>query len=158
MKHTKHRLAAILLGIGMLFSASASAHAQSQWMDKVTLYFPNAGGSLAVPVTRRISGRPGLYQLVSALVSGARSGRLRSCFPENTLLLGATLENGTVTVNLSEDFRASAQTEGLFSLAYRTVWLTLSREFDFDSLRFQINGVDFNPEEVGSALLPNPAA
>lgn len=125
---------------------------------EVTLYFPNAGGSLAVPVTRRISGRPGLYQLVSALVSGARSGRLRSCFPENTLLLGATLENGTVTVNLSEDFRASAQTEGLFSLAYRTVWLTLSREFDFDSLRFQINGVDFNPEEVGSALLPNPAA
>ena len=41
MKHMKHRLAAILLGIGMLFSASASVHAQSQWMDKVTLYFPN---------------------------------------------------------------------------------------------------------------------
>ena len=41
MKHTKHRLAAILLGIGMLFSASASVHAQSHWMDKVTLYFPN---------------------------------------------------------------------------------------------------------------------
>ena len=41
MKHTKHRLAAILIGIGMLFSASASVHAQSQWMDKVTLYFPN---------------------------------------------------------------------------------------------------------------------
>ena len=41
MKHMKHRLAAILIGIGMLFSASASVHAQSQWMDKVTLYFPN---------------------------------------------------------------------------------------------------------------------
>ena len=41
MKHTKHRLAAILIGIGMLFSASASVHAQSQWVDKVTLYFPN---------------------------------------------------------------------------------------------------------------------
>ena len=41
MKHTKHRLAAVLIGIGMLFSASASLHAQSQWMDKVTLYFPN---------------------------------------------------------------------------------------------------------------------
>ena len=25
----------------MLFSASASLHAQSQWVDKVTLYFPN---------------------------------------------------------------------------------------------------------------------
>ena len=41
MKHTKQRLASILLGIGMLFSASASVHAQSHWMDKVTLYFPN---------------------------------------------------------------------------------------------------------------------
>ena len=41
MKQMKHRLAAVLLGIGMLFSASASVHAQSQWMDKVTLYFPN---------------------------------------------------------------------------------------------------------------------
>ena len=41
MKHTKKRLAAILLGIGMLFGASASVHAQSQWLDKVTLYFPN---------------------------------------------------------------------------------------------------------------------
>ena len=41
MKHTKHCLAAFLLVFAMLFGASASAHAQSQWMDKVTLYFPN---------------------------------------------------------------------------------------------------------------------
>ena len=41
MRHTKHRLAAVLICICMLFSASASVHAQSQWMDKVTLYFPN---------------------------------------------------------------------------------------------------------------------
>ena len=41
MKHTKHRLAAVLIGIGMLFSASSSVYAQSHWIDKVTLYFPN---------------------------------------------------------------------------------------------------------------------
>ena len=41
MKHTKHRLAAVLIGIGMLFSASSSVYAQSHWVDKVTLYFPN---------------------------------------------------------------------------------------------------------------------
>ena len=41
MKHMNHRMAAVLIGIAMLFSASASVHAQSQWMDKVTLYFPN---------------------------------------------------------------------------------------------------------------------
>jgi hypothetical protein len=34
-------MAAVLIGFAMLFSASASVHAQSHWMDKVTLYFPN---------------------------------------------------------------------------------------------------------------------
>ena len=41
MKHMKHRPAAILLGICMLLSASASLHAESQWVDKISLYFPN---------------------------------------------------------------------------------------------------------------------
>ena len=41
MKHMKHRMAAVLIAFGMLFGASTSVHAQSQWMDKVTLYFPN---------------------------------------------------------------------------------------------------------------------
>ena len=41
MKHMKHRPAAILLGICMLLSASASLHAESNWVDKVALYFPN---------------------------------------------------------------------------------------------------------------------
>ena len=41
MIHKKHSLAAVAISVGMLFSASASVHAQSQWMDKVTLYFPN---------------------------------------------------------------------------------------------------------------------
>ena len=41
MTHTKRRFAAILLGIGMMFCSASSLHAQSQWLDKVTLYFPN---------------------------------------------------------------------------------------------------------------------
>ena len=41
MKHMKHRPVAILLGICMLFSASASLHAESHWVDKISLYFPN---------------------------------------------------------------------------------------------------------------------
>ena len=41
MKHSKRRLAAILLGIAMMFCSASSLHAQSHWIDKVTLYFPN---------------------------------------------------------------------------------------------------------------------
>ena len=41
MKHMKHRPAAILLGICMLLSASASLHAETTWVDRISLYFPN---------------------------------------------------------------------------------------------------------------------
>ena len=57
MKHTKRRFAAILLGIGMMFSSAASLHAQSQWLDKVTLYFPNRVLDLLDSFTSRYAGR-----------------------------------------------------------------------------------------------------
>ncbi|MBO6061382.1 MAG: GerMN domain-containing protein, partial [Clostridia bacterium] len=70
------------------------------------------------------------------------------CFPKDTLLLGAALENGVLTINLSEDFASVAETEGLFSLAYRSAVRTLSPMFDFTKLRFQVNGRDFAPESA----------
>lgn len=121
----------------------------------ITLYFPNLSGALTVPVTHSISMEPNVYSVVSALVSGPKSSKLLNCFPKDTLLLGATIENGVMTINLSEDFKSVAQTEGMFRLAYRTVWLTLSKQYDFDSLRFQVNGTDFCPEEPESTVI-NP--
>lgn len=111
-----------------------------------TLYFPNMQGTVTVPVTRYINKDPSVYSLVSALIEGTDSEGLRSCFPENTLLLGAAIEGGTVTVNLSDDFKAVEGTEGLFSLAVKTLWLTLSERFDFERLTIQVNGVNYAPE------------
>lgn len=113
-----------------------------------TLYFPNLSGALTVPVTRYLGKSTSVYAVVSALIDGARGKGLMSCFPENTLLLGAAIENGMATVNLSEDFAAAAQTEGLFSLAYRSLWLTLRELYDFERLEIQVNGRPFAPEEV----------
>lgn len=111
-----------------------------------TLYFPNMQGTLTVPVTRYLNRDPSVYSLVSALIEGTGSDGLRSCFPENTLLLGAAIEGGTVTVNLSDDFKAVERTEGLFSLAVKTLWLTLAERFDFERLAIQVNGVNYAPE------------
>ena len=118
--------------------------------EGVTLYFPNASGTLIVPVTRRMDEDSGLYGAVSALISGARSPRLLDCFPEDTLLLGAAMENGVVTVNLSDDFRAVEDSPGLFTLAYRTVMMSLAERYGITRLRFQINGVDYEPESPES--------
>lgn len=120
------------------------------------LYFPNGSGALTVPVARRLE-RGDVYSVVSALVKGASSPRLRSCFPENTLLLGAALENGVVTVDLSDDIRAASETEGAFMLAYETTYLTLAERFDIDRLVFRVNGREYAPEPVSPPEAVNPA-
>ncbi|MBO4384881.1 MAG: GerMN domain-containing protein [Clostridia bacterium] len=115
-------------------------------LSAATLYFPNTQGTITVPVTRYMQKEPSVYALVSALIEGTRSKGLRSCFPENTLLLGAAIEAGTVTVNLSDDFKTVEGTEGLFSLAVKTLWLTLAERYDLTGLRIQVNGVNYSPE------------
>lgn len=124
----------------------------------VTLYFPNLSGALTVPVTARLGSKPNLYSTVSQLIRGSGSIKLLNCFPEGTLLLGATIENGIVTVNLSDDFKAAEETEGLFTLAYDTVWLTLNELYDVTGLRFQVNGRDYRPEDAEPPYACNPAS
>ncbi len=119
---------------------------------QVTLYFPNLSGAVTVPVSRQMSAEPNIYSTVSALIEGSKSDKLLRCFPENTLLLGAAVENGVVTVNLSGDFARVADTKGLYSLAYRTLWLTLKEQLDFKALRMQVNGEDFAPETTEGSL------
>ena len=114
----------------------------------VTLYFPNASGAVTVPVSRGMSAEPSVYSVAAALIAGTRERGLMSCFPENTLLLGAAIENGVATVNLSGDFKEVAKTEGMFSLAYRTMFLSLEKSFGITRLRIQVNGEEYAPEEV----------
>lgn len=114
-----------------------------------TLYFPNSSGALVIPVTRYFSTSPSLYTKVNALISGPQNSGLRCCFPQGTLLLGATAENGVVTVNLSEDFKAVAQTQGLYTLARETLLMTLREETPFQKLVIQVNGVEYMPEKPG---------
>ncbi len=113
-----------------------------------TLWFPNMSGAISVPVTRYFSSEPSLYKKVAALIEGPVTEGLRCCFPNGTLLLGATLENGVVTVNLSEDFKQVADTYGLYTLACRTLALTLAEDFTFDKLVTQVNGTDYMPENI----------
>ena len=114
----------------------------------VTLYFPNASGAVTVPVSRGMSAEPSVYSVAAALIAGTKEKGLMSCFPENTLLLGAAIENGTATVNLSGDFKETAETEGMFSLAYRTLFLSLEKCFGITRLRIEVNGEEYSPETV----------
>ncbi len=110
----------------------------------LTLYFPNAMGSHFIPVTR-YSDNDGLYAAISGLARGTELSGLIGCFPENTLVLGAAIENGLLTVNLSEDFKKVAETPGLYSLAMQGVLLTAMKYGSVDEVLFTVNGVPFEP-------------
>ncbi len=112
----------------------------------VTLYFPNAAGSLFIPVTRYMSSGS-LYRAISALAEGTELPGLRICFPENTLVLGAAIENGVLTVNFSSDFERIADTPGLYALAMHTVLLTAQPYGSIDEVQFTVNGVPFSTED-----------
>ena len=111
----------------------------------LTLYVPTESAAHYIPVTRYVEGSDGLSAAVGALVAGTELPGLRSCFPRNTLLLGATIENGILTVNLSKDFEHVAEQSGLYSLAMHAVLLTAMRYGSVDEVQFAVNGMPYEP-------------
>lgn len=111
----------------------------------VTLYFPNGSGSQIIPVTRYLEAS-GLYAAISALAEGTELPGLRCCFPQKTLVLGAAIENGVLTINLSSDFLRIGETPGLFSLAMDTVLLTAQQFGSVDEVVFTVNGKPYSPD------------
>lgn len=113
--------------------------------NAITLYFPNSSGSVNIPITRYVQNEADLYTCMSELVSGTELPNLVSCFPENTIVLGATLENGVLNINLTNDFKAIADTPGLYELASSCAALTAGSFGSIDEVRFLVNGVEFIP-------------
>ena len=115
--------------------------------EPMLLFFPNSSGSHIIPVTRYIEGTADIYTVISALTEGTALKDLRSCFPENTLVLAATVENGVLNVNLTSDFTAIAETPGLFELAKKSVLMTAKQYEDVNEVKFFVNGVPYIPEK-----------
>ena len=107
----------------------------------LTLYFPNESGSLMIPITRYAEGSTDLYSCIQQLAAGKDLRGLRSCFPENTLVLGAVIENGILTVNLSSDFETVANDAGLLNLATQSVLLTALPYGSINEVHFAVNGI-----------------
>ena len=110
----------------------------------LTLFFPNRSASHFIPVTR-YSSADGLYAAISALADGTKLAGLIGCFPENTIVLGAAVENGLLTVDLTSDFEKIAETPVMYDLAMHTVLLTAEQYASVDEIRFTVNGTPFEP-------------
>lgn len=119
----------------------------------MTLYFPNSTGSLLVPVTRYVQERPDFTKAVQALLDGPQDGKLLACFPEGTALLDARIEDGAASVDLSADYAAVEETEGLSELGYESILLTAQAYGDIRSLDVLVEGEAYAMDAV-STLAP----
>ena len=94
-----------------------------------------------IPITRYAEGSTDLYSCIQQLAAGTELRGLRSCFPENTLVLGVVIENGILTVNLSSDFETVANDAGLLNLATQSVLLTALPYGSINEVHFAVNGI-----------------
>ena len=114
--------------------------ASADGAEPMTLYFPNASASLNIPVTRYGAGGSGLEAAVRELIEGPGSEGLLNCFPEGTALLGASLDGGVATVDLSAEFLSAGYTDGLAEAAYETMFLTAAELGDVYRLDVLVEG------------------
>lgn len=113
----------------------------------MTLFFPNQGATLNVPVTRYGAGEANIESAITALIEGPGNSGLRNCFPEGTSLLYADLFDGSATVNLSAEFLSARYTEGLAEAAYRTMFLTANAIEPIYELNILVEGKPFEFDE-----------
>ena len=80
-------------------TASASKIASS-----INLYFIDADGGQHVPVTRYITDKPTLEEVMNQFIAGPEQGtNLVNGLPANVKVLGTKMENGTATIHFSSE-------------------------------------------------------
>lgn len=104
----------------------------------MTYYCPNEGGSLNIPVSRYVSGEPTFAGAVSAMVEG--SAVVPRVFPAGTRVLSAGVENGVATVDLSSEFLAAADTDGLYLAVYDALFLNAAAYGGAERLIITVEG------------------
>lgn len=119
-----------------------SVSASADGATATTLYFPNSSASLNVPVTRYLSGEVTFETAARELVSGPAESALINCFPEGTSVLGASIYEGVATVDLSEEFLAVSEVEGLAEAAYESLYLTADALENIYALYITVEGED----------------
>ena len=110
---------------------------------KVTFYFADPNTSMLVPVTRQLDrSQANLQTVLRGFFAGPKPDEhAESLLPKGTQLLGATLKDGVVTVNLNGAFRTNFPKSSAASiLAVYSIVDTLTSLPGVDTVAFQIEG------------------
>lgn len=136
---------------GELNPESVDASASLSGAETVTLYFPDEGGRLLVPVTRTVWGEADLSTAVFELLKGPKQDSgLENALPGDCALLSVTVKDGAAIVNLSGEFeQVMGQSDG-GRRALRAMMLTCTRFPGVDRVEVQVEGKPYSLEGVGA--------
>ncbi len=144
---------------GKINLESVDASADMTGAETVTLYFPDEGGRLLVPVTRTVWGEADVETAVFELLKGPRQDSgLEPALPGDCALIGVTVKDGAAVINLSKEFeQVLSQSDG-GKRALRAMMLTCTRypgvsrvEIQVDGQPYSLDGLDTKPTFVNEA-------
>ena len=109
--------------------------------SEVQLYFPAQDGRLLVPVSRTVYSSDDVATAVFEFLRGPRADSgLETPLPQETQLLGVSVENGVVTINFSKGFtRIAEQSDGGMQ-AMRALMLTCTRYPGIKRVKILVDG------------------
>ncbi|HIT69291.1 MAG TPA: GerMN domain-containing protein [Candidatus Aphodomonas merdavium] len=138
---------------------SVDASASLSGAETVTLYFPDEGGRLLVPVTRTVWGEADLGTAVFELLKGPKEDSgLERALPEDCALIDVSVKDGAAVINLSKEFeQVLSQSDG-GKRALRAMMLTCTRfpgvervEILLEGQPYTVEGMESKPTFVNSA-------
>lgn len=105
----------------------------------VKLYFVDETSGIMTCEDRRVDARklidnPYLY-VINLLINGPEKQGLKGVIPDGTKVNSATLKNGTLNVDFSEEFLNGSGTDAIYSIVN-----TLYEFNEIDNIKFTING------------------
>lgn len=112
----------------------------SDTATQLTLYFPNASGSLNIPVTRYSEDAYSMETALRELAKGPLQEGLLACLPEGTELLSCSLEDGILTVDFSDEIERAENVMGMTEAMCDSIGLTAACYGDVVQLQILSEG------------------
>ena len=123
--------------------------------SKLLLYFENEAGTAIVPVTKYVGGQADAFAAMNELVKGPGQGGLKSAFPEDTELLGVTVDdNGVASINFSKELAQVKDKPDQEKALFRSIVLTLMQFDNIDEVRILVDGKEYSSTSQTTMATP----
>ncbi len=127
--------------------------------SEVQIYFPAQDERLLVPVSRTVYSNDDVATAVFEFLRGPKADSgLQTPLPENTQLLGVSVENGVVTINFSKEFAQIAQQSDGGIQAMRALMLTCTRYPEIKKVKILVDGEPYQMPTQDTPTFANVAS